>query len=106
MRIVRNNIIPFGSYIAINLFGILFCKKDAVIDGIVINHEKIHTAQMKEMLYIPYYIWYGIEYLIRLVHYRNNKQAYRSIRFEIEAYANERNFCYPKYRKHYAWLKC
>ena len=52
MKIVRNNIIPFKGYKAVNLFGILFVRDDAVIGSVDINHESIHTAQMKEMLYV------------------------------------------------------
>ena len=48
MKIVRNNIIPFKGYKAVNLFGILFVRGDAVISSTDINHESIHTAQMKE----------------------------------------------------------
>ena len=56
MKIVRNSIIPFNGYLAINLFGILFCRKMAVIDAVTINHESIHSKQMLELLFIPYYI--------------------------------------------------
>lgn len=44
MEIVRNNIIPFKGYKAVNLFGILFVRDDAVIGSVDINHESIHTA--------------------------------------------------------------
>ena len=104
MKIVRNNIIPFKGFKVINLFGILFCKKDAVISEIDINHEEIHTAQMKEMLYIFFYIWYFIEWLIKFFIYWNNKKAYRNISFEREAYMNEKNMEYPNNRKHYIWF--
>lgn len=67
MKIVRNNIIPFKGYKAVNLFGILFVRGDSVIGSVDINHESIHTAQMKEMLYVFFYLWYGIEWLVRLV---------------------------------------
>lgn len=40
--IIKNNIIPFKGYKAINLFGIIFTRKD--LNEIDINHEKIHTA--------------------------------------------------------------
>lgn len=40
MIIIRNNIIPFKGFSAINLFGILFVRKDAVISEKTINHEK------------------------------------------------------------------
>ena len=52
MKIVRNNIIPFKGYKAMNLFGVLFVRGNARIDDINLNHEKIHTAQIKEMLYV------------------------------------------------------
>lgn len=66
MKIVRNNIIPFKGFLAINLFGILFVRGDSYISPQVINHEKIHTAQMRELLYIPFYLWYVLEWIIRL----------------------------------------
>ena len=51
MKIVRNNIIPFKGFLIINLFGILFVRGDSYISPQKINHEKIHTAQMRELLY-------------------------------------------------------
>ena len=90
MKIIRNRILPFGKkYYAINLFGILFAKGPC--GAITINHERIHTAQMKELLFIPFYIFYILEWLIRLLQYRNSFTAYRNISFEREAYANESN---------------
>jgi len=105
MKIIRNNIIPFRGFAAINLFGILFVRKDSVINAKIINHEEIHSAQMKEMLYIFYYIWYLIEWFIKLILYWNNKFAYRNISFEQEAYAHENNMDYLKNRKHFYWMK-
>lgn len=102
MKIIYNNIIPFPGYKAINLFGLLFVRKGAVMSEKDINHESIHTAQMKEMLYIFFYIWYIIEWVIRLFKKGN---AYRNISFEQEAYSNENNLEYLKDRKHYAWFK-
>ena len=40
MKIVRNNIIPFSEYKAINIFGILFVRKEAKLSDIDINHKK------------------------------------------------------------------
>jgi hypothetical protein len=40
---------------------------------------------MKEILYIPFYLWYGVEWLIKLF-YKGN--AYRNLSFEREAYDN------------------
>jgi hypothetical protein len=101
MKIIRNNIIPFPGYKAMNLFGVLFVRGNARIDDITLNHEKIHTAQIKEMLYVFFYVWYVIEWLIRLP----KGNAYRNISFEREAYANDKDPNYLKTRKRYAFLK-
>lgn len=102
MKVIFNSIIPFPGFKAINLFGVLFARKGSKIDDKTINHESIHTAQMKEMLYILFYIWYIIEWVIRLFMKGN---AYRNISFEREAYDNDDNLNYIKERKHYSWLK-
>ena len=105
MRIIYNNIIPFKGFTAINLFGILFVRKNRTLSVKTINHEKIHTKQMKEVLYIGFYIWYIIEWLIRLIQHRNAKEAYYNISFEREAYANENDLDYLKSRKLFSWRK-
>lgn len=105
MKIVRNDIIPFRGSKAVNLFGVLFVRGDAVMTSADINHEEIHTAQMKEMLYVFFYLWYVAEWLVRLVQCRSAMEAYRSISFEREAYANERNMGYLQGRKAFAWVK-
>lgn len=102
MKIIINNIIPFKGFKCINLFGILFCRKQ--LNKIDINHETIHTKQIQELLYIFFYLWYIIEYLIRLVIYRNTKLAYKNISFEREAYQNQYNLDYLSSRKHYNWF--
>lgn len=104
MKIIRNRILPFGKkYYAINLFGILFAKGPC--GAITINHERIHTAQMKELLFIPFYIFYILEWLIRLLQYRNSFTAYRNISFEREAYDKESNPDYLSKRKPYSFLR-
>lgn len=102
MKIIYNNIIPFKGYKAINLFGFIFARK--AMDSVDQNHEAIHTAQMKELLYIFFYLWYFIEWLVLLIKYKNTNKAYRNIRFEKEAYNNEFDLDYLKTRKHYNYL--
>ena len=51
MKIIKTSWFPFGGYSTINLFGVLFTKRDYLTRDIIL-HEQIHTAQMKEMLYI------------------------------------------------------
>jgi len=72
------------------------------VKEIIINHETIHIHQQKELLVIPFYAWYFIEWVIRLFMEGN---AYRNISFEREAYANEGNLDYLKTRKWYSFLK-
>lgn len=56
---------------------------------------------MKELLYIPFYIIYGVEYIAKIFKY-GFKGAYNNISFEKEAYEHERDLTYLKNRKHYA----
>lgn len=84
MKIIYNNIIPFPGFAAINLFGVIFArKKYRPLSATKINHEAIHTAQMKELLYVGFYICYLIEWVVRLF---MKGSAYRNISFEREAY--------------------
>lgn len=84
MRIRKCRLMRKG--FCINLFGTVWSRETDWIDSNVINHEQIHSAQMKELLYVPFYIWYVIEWLFRLLQYRDADKAYRNISFEREAY--------------------
>ncbi len=99
MKIIRNRIIPFGKYGAINLFGMVFAKKDMKMDEVVINHERIHTHQMRELGYIFFYIIYVAEWLWRLC---KSGDAYRNLSFEREAYDHQSDLNYLKNRKPFA----
>lgn len=84
----------------------MFLKsKDLKENQVLINHEKIHLRQQLELLVIPFYIVYGIEFLIRLILYKNWHKAYKNISFEREAYTNEFNLYYLKGRPFWAFLK-
>lgn len=98
MKIIRNSIIPFKGFAAINLFGVLFVRNDVKITERLLNHERIHTAQMKELGYIFFYIIYVLEWLIRLFRPGN---AYRNISFEKEAYFFEDCSNYLKWRERF-----
>ena len=90
----------------VNLFGTLWMRDPTWLDDKVINHERIHTAQMRELFVIPFYILYVIEWLFRLAVERNFDRAYRSISFEREAYAHGNDLDYLNRRKHFAqWRK-
>lgn len=101
--IIKSRLIPKG--ICLNLFGTFWARDTGWIDKYVINHERIHTAQQRELLFIPFYILYIIEWLVRLVQYRCLDKAYYAISFEREAYANGHNLNYLPARKRYSWLR-
>lgn len=105
MKIIRNKYIPFKGFRAINLLGILFVRGNLELDDISINHEAIHTAQYRDLLYVFFLPAYLLEWMIRLVLYRNAHEAYRNISFEQEAYMYERDQGYLQKRKPFAWVK-
>ena len=106
MKMIYNKLLPFKGYVAINLFGIIFARKEfKPISERTLNHELIHTAQIKELLYIFFYLWYAIEWIVRLIQYRDRLSAYYNISFEREAYSNQNNLGYLKCRKKYRNLK-
>lgn len=104
MKIVRNRFIPFPGFKYVNLFGVLFTRDESGITGTELNHESIHTMQMKEMLYVFFYLWYVAEWLVRLLMYRDRMKAYRNISFEREAYGCQYIHAYGTMRRHFAWL--
>ena len=105
MKIIRNNIIPFSDFRAMNLFGVLFVRGNAQINERTIRHETIHTAQMKELWYVFFYLWYVTEWLIRLFAFKGRKYAYKNISFEREAYVNQDDLNYFKNRKRFDFVK-
>ena len=74
-------------------------SKKQLEDPVFLNHERIHMRQQAELLIIPFFLWYGLEYLIRLIQYKNWYLAYRNISFEREAHENEKDLGYLERRK-------
>lgn len=84
---------------------VFLADKDDKLNEVFINHEKIHIRQQLELLIVPFYLWYFVEYLFRLLQFRNRKKAYYSISFEKEAYANEKDLEYLKSRSFWRFLR-
>ena len=103
MKIIHTKHFPFGTFVGILLFGVLFWKGGKKPSESVMIHESIHERQMLEMLIIPFYLWYFVEWIVRLV--VNRGSAYRSLSFEREAYANQNNKKYLAQRRPYSWIK-
>ncbi len=69
----------------------------------MLNHEAIHTAQMKESLYVFFYVLYVVEWLVNLFMY--GKKAYSNISFEREAYTFQYDLKYLGIRRKYYWIR-
>ena len=99
MKVIYNKVIPINGYKCVNLFGVLFVRGGCTMTATDYNHEAIHTTQMKELLYVPFYLLYVLEWLWYLIRLRDTRAAYRAISFEREAYAHEGEADYLKTRK-------
>lgn len=97
-------LVPNG-YSAITIFPfVLLRHKSDVGNKVLINHERIHLRQQLELCIIPFFVMYGIQYLIARIKNRDHRKAYMSIIFEREAYANEKYLDYLKKRPFWEFL--
>ena len=93
MTIIPNRYLPVKGFHALNLFGIVFVRRDAWQKTTpqerrtMLRHEAIHTAQMRELGYIGFYLFYVLEWICRLILHPRN--AYRGSSFEREAYRHQ-----------------
>tara|TARA_R110002049_G_scaffold99113_3_gene241658 strand:+ start:611 stop:949 length:339 start_codon:yes stop_codon:yes gene_type:complete len=105
MICISEYLVPKG-YSGLTIFPFVFLKhKNLKWNKGLLNHEKIHLKQQIELLLIPFYVLYFLEFLIRLFQHKNWHKAYRNISFESEAYHNESNLHYLKQRPFWAFLK-
>ena len=100
MIIKNSKLVPKG-FIGITIWPFIFLRYDEVYHGgerytRLVNHEKIHLEQQKELLIIPFYILYVTFALF---------YGYKNIPFEREAHKFENNSFYLKNRKLFAWIK-
>lgn len=86
----------YGDIKALTFYPFIITSKNEYLDKRTINHERIHLRQQRELLIIPFYIWY----LIALY-----RVGYHNISFEREAYQNDHDFDYISNRKPFAFLK-
>ncbi|TXD85604.1 hypothetical protein ESY86_01825 [Subsaximicrobium wynnwilliamsii] len=103
--VVSKSMLPKG-YLGITLCPFIVLKyKYLKSDAVFMNHERIHLQQQLELLILPFFIIYVMEFFLRLLFLRNWSQAYRSISFEKEAYANDGNLDYLKSRPFWRFIK-
>jgi hypothetical protein len=103
--VVNKYLVPKG-FTGLTAYPFVFIKNQRdKTNTFFLNHERIHLRQQLELLILPFFIWYTLEYLIRLMQYRKKKQAYRNISFEREAYINETDLDYLENRKTFSFFK-
>ena len=106
MKIIYNKLIPMKGYKAVNLFGVLFAREGARLTAEDIRHEEIHTAQMRETLYVGFYLWYVMEWLVRFIGNGFKwHEAYRALLFEREAYGHQGEEGYLEKRELWSFIK-
>lgn len=105
MILVSKIFVPKG-FRGITFFPFIFLKyRSDKNNPVLINHEKIHLKQQLELLILPFFIWYIVEYYIRIIQYKSKSAAYRNISFEREAYQHENNLNYLKSRGFWKFIK-
>lgn len=127
MIVVENRYIPFGTFGAVNFFGLVFAKHP--LDAVERNHEAIHTRQQIEwialctvlllvlipawggswwwLLTLPasYHVFlYGSMWVVELL-LPPYSRAYRDIPLERECYDHQHNPTYLSVRRPFAWVK-
>ncbi len=103
--IVSRLLVPKG-FQGMTIFPFVLLRDREVCDfKVLVNHEKIHIRQQLELLVIPFYVWYGIEFLYRWIKSGNMRVAYRNISFEREAYENEKDLDYLRSRSFWGFRK-
>ena len=88
---------------AIALFPVAFVRNLKLKeDKRLIVHEKIHHKQQLELLVIPFYVLYVLEYVVLRLRRNNHDEAYRKISFEREAYKHDSDSDYIEKRPLFA----
>jgi hypothetical protein len=103
--IVSKYLIPRG-FQGLTVFPFVVVRDRKAQDYLVLmNHEHIHLRQQLELLVLPFFVIYVLDYLVKLMRYRNKDRAYRNVIFEREAYQNENDLDYLKSRSFWRFLK-
>lgn len=113
LKISYSKIFPVKGYHAITLFDHMIIRnefKDVPVKKQYINHELIHANQARDFGlgfcgYFIFYLWYLIEWLLKLPSWLFGGKPYYSVSFEQEAYNREFDYTYLEDRKKFEWLK-
>lgn len=96
--IIKTDILRHLGLKGIMLFPFCFVRKDA--DVTTIRHERIHFKQALNLLVLPFYVLYFVEWIRCLFQY--GSKAYYYICFEQEAFLNDYK---REYKVGYNWTR-
>lgn len=103
--IIVSKLLVRKGFMGMTLWPFIIVREKAHCDRpVFLNHERIHLRQQIEMLVIFFYLWYGLEYLVRLLQYKKRFEAYKNLSFEREAYAHEKDPQYLNRRPFWRFL--
>lgn len=101
MKIFFTKHFPFGKFKAFSFANAMWLKDpNGNIRNIVkdekynkqlyriVQHERTHWFQQVEMLIVFFFLWYGVEWFIKLF---TEQKAYRALSFEREARVNQQD---------------
>lgn len=92
--IITNKYIPVKGFTAMAAYPFIFLRVGKALNTKILNHEKIHFAQQKELWVIGFYILYLYYWVLR---------GYKKIPFEIEARTYQNYPMYLHNRKKFHW---
>ena len=96
----------YKSYVGLSLWPFIILKDiDLKKDHVLINHERIHLKQQLELLILPFYLFYLVEWIIKSAIYLDFYEGYQNISFEREAYSNEKDLDYLGRRPIFGFLR-
>ncbi len=112
MIVFRTRYLPLKPYAAMAFGYVLLLKRGVRLTPSLLRHETIHWHQCRELLVVPFYVWYLLEWAIRFLQvglqrcarqkaHKDSRlrqslarQAYFNIAFEREAYAHQNDPTY------------
>lgn len=95
----------YKNYVGLSLWPFIFLKNDALKeDTVLINHERIHLRQQQELLILPFYVFYILEWILKSILYWDRYKGYQNVSFEREAYHNEKNLDYLNERRLFSFV--
>jgi len=89
---IENKIWPRFNFVGLSFFPFIFLRIDRDVDEPLIRHEMIHWYRTKKFLAIPWFLFYGANFLFNVFRYKFDfYEAYRNGYEEIVARDNANN---------------